>query len=268
MIRLDDRIDKVLALDERLLEVLVGASPTFDKLRNPLLRKTMSRLATVEQAARVAGIDANDLLERHNRAVSDDSREGAPAPARAATPAAPAAGPPDFVTKTVPDHVVELDVREDLRAGREPFRRILDAARRLRDDEALRLRAIFEPAPLYAVLGRQGLDHYTERLADDDWVVWFHRTAAPAAAPEVHAPAAPEGDADVVVIDVRGLEPPEPMMRTFEALERLPRGKTLVQINVRVPQFMLPQLAARGFVHEVREQSPDLVRIFIRHTQP
>ncbi|HSQ63639.1 MAG TPA: DUF2249 domain-containing protein, partial [Polyangiaceae bacterium] len=259
----------VLALDARLLEVLVGASPTFDKLRNPLLRKTMSRLATVEQAARVAGIDANDLLERLNRAVSDDSRGGAaPAPARAAAPTVPDAGPPEFVTKTAPDRVVELDVREDLRAGREPFRRILDAARRLRDDEVLRLRAIFEPAPLYAVLGRQGLDHYTERLADDDWVVWFHRSAAPVATPEVHAPAAPEDDADVVVIDVRGLEPPDPMMRTFEALERLPRGKTLVQINVRVPQFMLPQLAARGFVYEVREQSPDLVRIFIRHTQP
>lgn len=187
--------------------------------------------------------------------------------ARAATRAATDGEPPAFVTGAAPERIVDLDVREDLRAGREPFRRILEAARLLEDDQVLRLRAIFEPAPLYGVLGKQGLAHYTEQLADDDWRVWFHREAA--RPPEDAAPPPrAHDDADVVVLDVRGLEPPEPMVRTLEALERLPRGKTLVQINVRVPQFLLPKLAERGFVHEVREQSADLVRIFIRHTTP
>ena len=66
------------------------------------------------------------------------------------------------------------------------------------------------------------------------------------------------------MLDVRGLEPPEPMVRTLEALEALPPGATLVQVNVRVPRMLLPQLGARGFVYEVREQGPDLVRVFIR----
>jgi uncharacterized protein (DUF2249 family) len=69
---------------------------------------------------------------------------------------------------------------------------------------------------------------------------------------------------DVVVLDVRGLEPPEPMVRTLEALERLPEGATLVQLNVRVPQFLLAELEARGFTYEVREQREGLVRLFIR----
>ena len=54
------------------------------------------------------------------------------------------------------------------------------------------------------------------------------------------------------------------MVRTLEALESLPEGHTLVQLNVRVPQFLLPQLEERGFTYEIREQSPDLVRVFIR----
>ncbi len=139
----------------------------------------------------------------------------------------------------------------------------------------MRVRAIFEPAPLYFVLGSQGFDHWTEQLADDDWRVWFFESAGSAAA--AAAPAREEGDAapaattspsgdegNVVILDVRGLEPPEPMVRTLEALETLPAGKTLVQINVRVPKFLLPMLENRGFTYEVREQGPTIVRTFIR----
>ncbi len=56
------------------------------------------------------------------------------------------------------------------------------------------------------------------------------------------------------------------MVRTLAALEELPRDHTLVQINVRTPRFLLPQLEERGFEYEVREQAQDLVRVFIRHS--
>jgi uncharacterized protein (DUF2249 family) len=171
--------------------------------------------------------------------------------------------------------IVELDVREELRAGREPFSLIMAAKAKVPEGGALKLRAIFEPVPLYAVLAKQGFDHRTERLADDDWVVWFHRTVASGgAADDAGAHESPDscggcgGEAGVVVLDVRGLEPPEPMVRTLAALETLPPDHTLVQINVKEPRFLLPQLAERGFDYEVREQGPQLVRTFIRRAQP
>jgi hypothetical protein len=136
---------------------------------------------------------------------------------------------------------------------------------------------------------RHGLDHWTEQLATDDWRVWFYTEHAskeapgaaeptpPAAAASGRTPAeaavdgvdsdveAARGKGDVVILDVRGLEPPEPMVQTLAALERLPAGATLVQINVRVPQFLLPMLEERGFAYHVREQQQDLVRVFIHH---
>jgi uncharacterized protein (DUF2249 family) len=165
--------------------------------------------------------------------------------------------------------IVELDVREDLRNGQEPFSRIMAARRELPEGGALAVRAIFEPAPLYAVMAKQGLAHWTQRLAADDWRVWFYpATEAPAPAAEKAAAAAAEkaadADGEVQVLDVRDLEPPEPMLRTLAALETLPAGATLVQINARVPQFLLPQLNARGFSYEIREQEPGLIRLFIR----
>ncbi len=286
MIRASDRVAAVLAKDERLIEVFVKASPAFDKLRNPALRKTMARLVTVEQAARIAGVDADVLVAHLNQGLEgmEPLSNAAPSPLPS-VPVGPQEPIPPALLAIPAERIVDVDVREDLRAGREPFRRILDAARALPPGNVLRVRAIFEPVPLYAVLGKQALTHFTERLAADDWRVWFHRdssiertqTTRQPSAPEPHAkqpdpdPPNPKlkpevaSEEDVLLIDVRGLEPPEPMVRTLEALAVMPRGKTLVQINVRVPQFLLPKLKERGFTYEIREQSEDIVRLFIRH---
>ncbi len=269
-IRLEDRISTVLSRDPRMLDVLLAASPTFSHLKNPIMRKTMARLATVEHAARVAGLDADELVARLNAALRGEAYVPR-ATAAAQTPAA-SAPKPAIVAQATEATIVDCDVRDDLQKGIEPLSRILAAARGVPREKLLRLRAIFEPVPLYAVLGKQGFAHFTERLADDDWIVWFWRDEDAAAAAKSGTAPAPVADVptddEVVVLDVRGLEPPEPMIRTLEALEALPRGKTLVQINERVPQFLIPKLAERGFTYEVREQSPELVRLFIRHKNP
>ncbi|MEO8624786.1 MAG: DUF2249 domain-containing protein, partial [bacterium] len=66
-------------------------------------------------------------------------------------------------------------------------------------------------------------------------------------------------------LDVRGLEPPEPLMRTLAALETLPDGHVLVQVNSRVPQLLFPMLAERGFACEVDESHADVVSVRIWH---
>lgn len=82
-----------------------------------------------------------------------------------------------------PERMVDVDVRAILRAGGEPFGEIMAARSALRPDQVLRVRAIFEPVPLYAVMASSGLSHWTERLADDDWRVWFHPEAPPHTTP-------------------------------------------------------------------------------------
>jgi uncharacterized protein (DUF2249 family) len=153
---------------------------------------------------------------------------------------------------------IELDVREDIRAGREPFARIMTAAGMLASGDVLVVRAPFEPAPLYRVLGARGFAHWTEPAAADDWRVWFYRADAPAAA----APPVPAAEA-ACSLDVRGLEPPLPMVRVLERLDTLPQGATLTVLHERRPMFLYPQLEARGFSHATDEPAPGLVRIVI-----
>jgi len=260
VIHADHRISDVLKQDESLIDVFVSLSPAFERLRNPGMRRVMSRLVTVEQAARMAGVDVDDLLARLN------GSSGVAAPA---TPGHERgeSGRPAALRAVPPELIVTADVRDELRAGREPFSQIMAALRSVPDGGVLCVRAIFEPVPLYAVLQRQGLTHHTERLADDDWRVWFYRDEAHAASEPAGSgtrDSATNASSDVVVLDVRGLEPPEPMMRTLATLETLPEGATLVQINVRIPQFLLPLLEERGFTCDIREQDDGTVRLFIR----
>ncbi len=261
MIHAEDRLSSVLAKGARLLDVLTEASPSLASLRDESLRKNMAARVTVEQAAKIAGLDVAVLVDRLNRALAELPQLPL-APGVQPSPTTPI---PPALAATPPHLLVDVDVREDLRAGLEPFARIMGAVKAVTPEQVLRIRAIFEPAPLYGVLAKRGLVHFTERISDDDWRVWFYRAegaGAPVAGPDTATTA--EAD-DVVVLDVRGLEPPDPMIRTFEALAELPRGKTLLQINVRVPQFLLPKLDEQGFVYEIREQSAELVRVFIRH---
>ncbi|HSM51463.1 MAG TPA: DUF1858 domain-containing protein, partial [Thermoanaerobaculia bacterium] len=63
---------KVLALLEaypRLEEVLIGYVPAFQKLKNPILRRTVAKVATLSQAARIGGIAAPDLVRALRRAL-------------------------------------------------------------------------------------------------------------------------------------------------------------------------------------------------------
>ncbi len=68
-----------------------------------------------------------------------------------------------------------LDVRDDLRQGREPFTRIMQTVDGLGPDESLELVAPFEPAPLYMVMERRGFSHRSQQTPDGDWRVVFTR---------------------------------------------------------------------------------------------
>jgi uncharacterized protein (DUF2249 family) len=50
-------------------------------------------------------------------------------------------------------------------------------------------------------------------------------------------------------IDVRGLEPPEPLERVLEALDRLPPGDHLCMLIEREPRPLYRILAQNGYVH-------------------
>src|ERR1043166_2695022 len=48
----------------QLESVLVEMAPAFAKLRNPVVRRTVARVATLEQAARIGGVSLHAMILR------------------------------------------------------------------------------------------------------------------------------------------------------------------------------------------------------------
>jgi uncharacterized protein (DUF2249 family) len=71
-------------------------------------------------------------------------------------------------------------------------------------------------------------------------------------------------DARARHLDVRGLDPPEPLLRVLEAAEALAPGEAIEVIHDRRPLLLYPQLEERGLVHDTDEPAPGVVRIRIR----
>ncbi len=262
MIAPDERLVSVLARDESLLEVLAGLSDQLRMLRSPAVREVMARLVTVEEAAGMAGMTPADLVSRLEAALHSES------PIQSAGPDAQTEAHQsrsEQLDRIAPELIDDLDVRDDLGRGEEPFHKIMGAVAGLREGHVFRLRATFDPSPLKSVMAQRGFAAYTERLGEEDWRVWFYPTerseSVKPTAPRVETP--PDANAEPVVLDVRGLEPPEPMTRTLAALTRLPPGGKLVQLNVRVPELLLPLLTQRGFAYEIRQVEPELVEVVI-----
>jgi uncharacterized protein (DUF2249 family) len=170
------------------------------------------------------------------------------------------------------EKILTLDVREDIRNGREPFSKIMKAVVALPADAALLLIAPFEPAPLFGVLEKKGFQHEARPLESGDWEVLFSRP--PTAPPAEATPIAASCDFSnrtaaalppVTEVDARGLEPPQPMVIILEALAVLPVGTGLHARTDRRPMHLYPQLEERGFTAETLEQTDGSFLIRIRH---
>lgn len=65
------------------------------------------------------------------------------------------------------------------------------------------------------------------------------------------------------VLDARLLEPPEPMVQTMEALDRLQPGDKMLLLLYREPHPLYRILATNGYAHSATVQADGTVEILI-----
>ncbi|ACB74190.1 DUF2249 domain-containing protein [Opitutus terrae] len=116
-----------------------------------------------------------------------------------------------------------------------------------------------DPVPLYYQFAGQFPGAFTwEYLVEgpDEFQVKITRIAATESAPAVRPPAGGCGSTrNEAILDARGLEPPEPMLRIMAAIETLASGAQLRALTDRKPVHLLAELDTRGFTHASHEQA-------------
>ncbi|KIL41674.1 universal stress protein [Gordoniibacillus kamchatkensis] len=173
---------------------------------------------------------------------------------------------------------VELDVRPQLRSKLEPFQLIMDAVKGLGTGDTFILHATFKPIPLLGLMKTKGFAYKTEHPEKDHWIVTFVSKsrqneleegiptgAAVYSEPSPSAPSAAASDSPATIcLDNRGLEPPQPMVRTLQALETCRKGDQVVIHNDRVPVFLIEELAELGYPYTIEVQPDGSAQVTIR----
>jgi uncharacterized protein (DUF2249 family) len=152
--RVGDLLDAFPGIDE----VLIGIAPAFAKLRNPVLRKTVAKVATLEQAARIGGVTVKELVTRLREAVGQSGPDIGAEPAAALAEPAPCWYDEGRVG-------VRVDADEMLERGVHPLGMVQEAAGKLERGGILRIESGFRPVPLIEMMKSRGLEVWSRETA-------------------------------------------------------------------------------------------------------
>lgn len=149
----ETKIGALLEQFPQLEPVLLELSPAFKKLQNPILRKTIARIATLQQVAQIGNISLAMLINRLRQEVglTGEVDELAETGAASGTP------PAWFDSAKI---VQSLDARPMLEAGEHPMTRVLNDLHQLQVGEIYELITPFVPAPLIDLAGKNGYRAY------------------------------------------------------------------------------------------------------------
>lgn len=258
------KIAAILKQSPDALEAIISISPRFEKLRNPFLRKVMAGRTSLAMAAKVGGCKVEDFFNRLkplgfeiDAATTIKEEEKSPLP--------------PLIRKLRKEQIVELDVRPVIASGKDPLSLIVKEVNAIQPGQVLKIINTFEPTPLMVLLEKQGFSSYADGIKDD-WVeTYFYKTDAATPVLKSTTEDSSEGwdiviarfEHHTITIDVRQLEMPGPMMTILESLETLPADTALYVYHKRIPVFLLPELADRGFGYRIKEISDGDVRLLI-----
>lgn len=149
-INLQTKVAEMLNDYPQLEEVLFQLSPAFAKLKNPILRKTVARVATLKQVSEIAGLDPAKMISTLRKGANLDS----PNLSYEETNITNSVQQPEWVSSKT---VIEIfDVSPIINAGQSPMKQIIDKAQSLKGGQILKLLSPFVPTPIIELLQTKG----------------------------------------------------------------------------------------------------------------
>jgi len=161
------KVYELLETYPQLEDILIEIAPVFKKLKNPVLRRTIARVTTLQQAALVGQVPAHQLVNTLRQKVGQDTLEGleAIAPGQTVKPS------------WLKDNMIvkRLDARPIIEQGGHPLGEVLTGVGDLKPGEIFELVTPFLPAPLIEKVVSQGFDNWSDKKAEDHFINYFFK---------------------------------------------------------------------------------------------
>ncbi len=158
-ITLDTKIYDLLKEYPFMEDELIRINPKFKKLKNPILRRTLTKIASIKQAAIVGGMEPIELLNAVRKAVGQEPvEEEAPQKERISEET------PLWITQ---EPTAVFSANELLDQGKNPLAEISKKLKSLPQDSVILLRSNFKPEPLIDALKEQGYEIYSIKSGEE-----------------------------------------------------------------------------------------------------
>jgi len=165
------KIGDLLDSYPELEDVLIARAPVFKKLRNPVLRRTVARIATVEKAAAIAGLSVRELVGTLRQEVGLDPPSLASRATEGLAQEEGVVALPDWADAAKVTETIDADAL--LNAGEVPLARVMKRARKLQGPDILRVVSTFRPAPLTDKLHESGFRCHTHAIESERYETYI-----------------------------------------------------------------------------------------------
>ena len=148
-------------MEDKLIEI----NPKFKKLKNPVLKRTVARIASIKQAAIVGGMDPVDLLNKIRKEVGL-----APLDIKIETQSSEEI--PEWITK---EPVEIIDGNKLLQEGKNPLAHINKIIKNINEKDVILLKTDFKPEPLIEEFKKKGHDVYCAKKSDKEYLTYIKK---------------------------------------------------------------------------------------------
>lgn len=148
--------------------VLLALSPAYKALKNPVLRQTVAKVATLRQVATVGGLSLGTLINHLRRAAGQELAEVVPEAETLAEP--PEWANPARVSAT-------YDARPTIESGGQPIEHVMRDLGQLKLGEVYQLITPFVPAPLVELAEKKGFQTFSVQEGPERVLTYFTRVA-------------------------------------------------------------------------------------------
>jgi hypothetical protein len=160
------RIYELLQAYPGLEDLLISLAPEFKKLKNPVIRNTVAKVANISQAAAIGGLNVEELVNRLRECVGQGSLEQMEGAGTNYVTVCP-----DWFRKEAVAN--SIDIRDMLNRGEQPVHEVLSAVKKLDDKEILEVIAPFLPAPLLDKAISLGYRHWVDKQGGGEYRVYI-----------------------------------------------------------------------------------------------
>ena len=160
------KVGELLDRYPELEPVLMDLAPAFKKLKNPVLRRTVGRVATLQQAASLGNVPVTEIINTLRSEIGQELYDGGNIQNGINYDK-----PEWFDTQKI---IVRFDASLLINKGENPMQAIFNQMEQVKQDGIFQLDTPFVPAPIIELITKKGFVHYCIKQGSSRFSTYFY----------------------------------------------------------------------------------------------